>query len=104
MNEIKSLADELRESMRGNGKGKKKTTAGLNPDLEKLLGQIQEHPLEGNEKVLVRLNDKSLFMMRQLKTLRGIDLNRFISFCLDRYFSDNPELGTYIKDSLNKKL
>ncbi|MET3981734.1 hypothetical protein ABIB62_004351 [Mucilaginibacter sp. UYP25] len=114
MTGIRSLADELRETIKnsdevGTDKSSpvpKKTTTvqrktkGLGDDLEKLLESILSHQLAGNEKLLIRLDDRTIFLLKQLKIAKGIDMNKLIAFSLQNFFSRHPELIQYIKDNI----
>lgn len=108
MNEIKSLADELREKIRSGEEGAKAKNAGkkiirkdtCHPTLEKLFKDIHAHQLTGHEKLLIRLDDRTTFLLKQLKVSKGIDMNKIISYSIKAFLENNPELTTYIKDSL----
>lgn len=107
---IKSLADELRDSMR---KGKpplaneihsaeppKDTPKKKTETLERLLENIQNHELTGRERLLIRLDDKTLFLLKQLKVAKGIDMTRIISYSLHLFLKNHPELTRYIKEHI----
>jgi len=107
MNEIKSLADELREQIK-NGEEKdvkkqpkKKGRKGIgNQVLESLLDEIVKHQLNGQEKLLIRLDDRTVYLLKQLKLIKGIDMNKSISFAVKTFLDSTPELTQYIKESL----
>ncbi len=110
MSEIKNLADELRDSMR---KGKtlqsneippaesqKDTPEKKTETLERLFEDILSHELTGREKLLIRLDDKTLFLLKQLKVAKGIDMNKIISYSLHQFLKTHPELTRYIKEHI----
>lgn len=110
MSSIKNLADELRDSMR---KGKtlqsneippaespKDTTEKKTETLERLFEDILSHELNGREKLLIRLDDKTLFLLKQLKVAKGIDMNKIISYSLHQFLKTHPELTRYIKEQI----
>lgn len=110
MSGIKSLADELRDSMR---KGKPpqaneippaeppKDTPKKKPEtLERLFESIQNHELTGRERLLIRLDDKALFLLKQLKVAKGIDMTKIISYSLHQFLKTHPELTRYIKEHI----
>lgn len=123
MTQIRSLADELREKMRQGelGVGDKPITeatnekikpvkqpgkkAGKQPPvapagLEELLDGISAFELTGNEKLLIRLDNRTVFLMKQLKVARSIDMNKLIAFSVDAFFSGHPELIAFVKSTL----
>jgi hypothetical protein len=124
MTAIRSLADELREKMRQQpepenaepekqiqeaaaslNKSSKKKTDKLPPtnpstDLEALFAQLSAYELNGNEKLLIRLESKTVFMLKQLKVTKSIDMNKLIAYSLDAFFKERPDLIKYIKSSL----
>lgn len=123
MTAIRSLADELREKMRqqATGKGEPEPASALKesnnekpvkkkagkpppykqpPELEKLLAELTAYELAGNEKLLIRLDSRTVFMLKQLKVAKGIDMNKLIAYSLDTFFKERPELINYIKTSL----
>jgi len=110
MSGIKSLADELRDSMR---KGKppqaneipsaelrKDTQKKKTEALDHLFESIQNHELTGRERLLIRLDDKTLFLLKQLKVAKGIDMTKIISYSLYQFLKTYPELTRYIKEHI----
>lgn len=110
MSGIKSLADELRDSMR---KGKpplpneippaeppKDTPKKKTETLERLFESIQNHELIGRERLLIRLDDKTLFLLKQLKVAKGIDMNKIIAYSLHLFLKTHPEISRYIKEHI----
>lgn len=115
MSGIRSLADELRETIKNDGNAKtsektptipaKKNTSpirgkGVEGNLEQLLETILAYELAGNEKLLIRLDDRTVFLLKQLKIAKGIDMNKLIAFSLQRFLTGHPELIQYIKDNI----
>jgi len=121
MTAIRSLADELREKMRqdaaagadeksggeataerGTGKKKKagKPPPGVNGDLETLLTELSGFALNGNEKLLIRLDNRTVFLLKQLKVSRSIDMNKLIAYSVDAFFKSHPELIEFIRSTL----
>jgi len=124
MTKIRSLADELREKMRqqpGNEEPETekqsqpnadkqnkavKKRAGKPPpekpstELENLFAELTAYELTGNEKLLIRLDGRTVFMLKQLKVTKSIDMNKLIAYSLDSFFKERPELINYIKASL----
>lgn len=125
MTAIRTMADELREKMRQQNNETEnsqvetlppeqelesqkpsKKKAGKPPPgkqslaLENLLAELIEYELTGNEKLLIRLDSRTVFMLKQLKVTKGIDMNKLIAYSLDAFFKERPELINYIKTSL----
>ena len=124
MTVIRSLADELREKMRHQPEAEQPETekqnqpnpnnqnkpvkkkAGKPPpeepsaELETLFAELSDYELTGNEKLLIRLDSRTVFMLKQLKVTKGIDMNKLIAYSLDTFFKERPELINYIKASL----
>ncbi len=125
MTAIRSLADELREKMRQQTSetenGEPEITAPANdsiskkaskkkagkpppepptPELESLLADLLAYELTGNEKLLIRLDSRTVFMLKQLKVTKGIDMNKLIAYSIEAFFKERPELINYIKASL----
>jgi len=124
MTKIRSLADELRQKMRqqpgieepetakqsqpnANNQDKPvRKKAGKPPPekpsvaLETLFAELTAYELTGNEKLLIRLDGRTVFMLKQLKVTKSIDMNKLIAYSLDSFFKERPELINYIKASL----
>jgi len=111
MSGIKSLADELRATIKNevnqsNAPSGKVKTPKTKPEkksdaaLELLFAQILAHELTGKEKLLIRLDDKTVFLLKQLKVIKGIDMNKLISFCLQIFLREHPELIQIIKENI----
>jgi len=102
MTEIRSLADELRETIKGKSKSKPKaeTQKEIPKKLALLLAEMREFKLEGRDKLLVRLDERTIYLMKQLKVSDGIDMNRLIAFCLKDFFHKNPAIIGHIKDNI----
>jgi hypothetical protein len=116
MSSIKSLADELRETIKqdvkakpnptnittpdvGKGSGKK-SQKNEGPALEKLFENILAFELNGKEKLLIRLNDKTIFLLKQLKIAKSIDMNKLIAYCVQDFLNRHPELIQYVKQNI----
>ena len=100
MEEIKSLADQLRDQGRQNR------------------GEAQQNPLQPGEKypvlealrafdntehksmIHVRFDARTLRTMNQLKMATGIDVTRFVAFAVNDLFGRHPEFKLIIKQFL----
>lgn len=117
MSEIKTLADQLRESLK-NGSGdieqglkpsvpaKNKGKPGAVKDkpipdsLEQLFLAIESFDHNGMEKLPIRLDEKTAYLLKQLKSIKGIDMTKMIAFSLNCFFKQHPELVEYIKQNI----
>ncbi len=116
MTGIKSLADELRETIKKDGgtgdNGQTKTPpvkrgAITKPfkktsdtALETLFKSILAFDLTGREKLLIRLDDRTVFLLKQLKIAKAIDMNKLIAYSLQDFLRNHPELIQYIKENI----
>src|SRR3546814_14512748 len=114
MSRIRSLADELRERSRSEerslspeGEEKKasvlpsaKGTTGQSAEsipglghiksgkeLETLIAAIRKHRLSGQEKLLLRLDASTVFMLKQIKIAAGLDMKIGRAQCRERVCS-----------------
>ncbi|QGN22533.1 hypothetical protein [Elizabethkingia anophelis] len=116
MNEIKSLADQLREKLRTGEKGilganapepppsktKKpaKKPSGDSGKAEAFFRAIDGFKLEGTEKSLIRVDKRTMHLLKRMKLAKGIDMNRFIVFALHSYIQQHPWLPGHIQETL----
>jgi hypothetical protein len=123
MNEIKSLADQLRERMR-TGEAEKKAPP---PAKEKSVGpalnarpkkppktspagqkaaaffrDIEAFKIEVTEKSMIRVDARTVNLLKRIKLVKGIDMNRFIVYALHQYLSQHPWLPGHIQETLKK--
>lgn len=116
MTGIKSLADELRETIKkdsatGQNDVKEippaKKSASAKPSkksadttLETLFESILAYELAGQEKLLIRLDDRTVFLLKQLKIAKSIDMNKLIAYSLQDFLHKHPELIQYVKENI----
>ena len=120
MNEIKTLADQLREKIRsGESDGilpEKKSPLTESIPLTKpkkppkpvisdtqaiaFFTALEAFRLEGTEKSLIRLDSKTMNLLKRIKLAKGIDMNRFIVYSLHQYIAQHPWLSAYIQETL----
>lgn len=115
MKGIRSLADELRETIKAQNPTPTAVTAeatkpvrnghapptsdslAVNQKTAKLLERVRRHRLTGKDKLLIRLDDRMLYILKQLKVEAGIDMVQFISFSVNEMLDRHPELIDYLK-------
>lgn len=108
MDSIKTLADELREAIKTENNSDSRVSklnrpsrsAKANKEIDPLFEEILSHKLIGKEKLLIRLDDRTIFFLKQLKVSKGIDMNKIISYSLQYFLKNHPQIAQYIKDSL----
>ena len=116
MTGIKSLADELRETIKKDGAAgqndlnetpptKRRTSVkpakrSADTTLETLFESILAYDLAGKEKLLIRLDDRTVFLLKQLKIAKAIDMNKLIAYSLQDFLRQHPELIQYVKENI----
>lgn len=120
MNEIKSLADQLREKLRTGETDNSLSTAKNKdplPPIEKkpkkppkpspdgeranaFFQSIGEFRIEGTEKSLIRVDKRTMNLLKRIKLAKGVDMNRFIVYCLHQYIAQHPWLPGHIHETL----
>lgn len=135
--QIKSLADEIREKLRDQqppaaekDDGK---TMDVNPEIQPEADLVSSDPLPlavdlnpvvqapkkytdaqvtrffeqlegfqylGEQKSMIRVDAATMKLLRRLKLVRGVEMNKLIVFALHQLLSRHPWLQTYIQDSL----
>jgi len=110
--EIKTLADEIRKSIRppeivptnkdpvthGKSAARPNQVGCKEPDI---IALIRDFDCSGNTHMLhPRLNSRMVQLLNRLKLASGLDMNRVIAFALQRLFEQHPEIKKFIKTSL----
>lgn len=120
MSEIKSLADQLKsrlEEQKGLSErapsaelDEKKTDANdskaKKPDvdtkrLRSFLSALEDFNMDGQEKILIQIDKRTMSKLRQFKTASNIDMTRVIVFSLHQFLKSHPWLNEYISQTLN---
>lgn len=120
MNEIKTLADQLREQIRSGETGsshlenkdghaetivlakpKKPPKAVVNDtQAAAFFSGFDAFRLEGTEKSLIRLDTKTMNLLKRIKLAKGIDMNKFIVYSLHQFLQQHPWLPAHIQETL----
>jgi hypothetical protein len=113
MNEIKSLADKLRNELRNTesekiqpakitdtepAQRKKQSSDQQKADL--FFEAILSFQVETTEKSLIRVDSKTMNLLKRIKLTKGVDMNRFIVYCVHQYLLQHPWLPNYINETL----
>ena len=118
MSKIKSLAEQLKSKLEEQKGVWPKSQKDLSTDkpittetssstvidskrLAKLIESLRDFPMEGQEKILVRLDKRSMNMLRRFKVASNIDMTRVIVFSLHLFLKSHPWLNQYISQTLN---
>lgn len=111
---IKTLADEIRENIKKNVKDgqkksppigiptKQKSREGKSrtDPLDQLFESILSYELNGSEKMLIRLDERTVFLLKQLKIAKGIDMNKLIAYSLKDFLVRHAGIIQYIKENI----
>jgi len=120
MSEIKSLADQLKSRIQeekglpeksqasheaekiGVKKTESRETAVNAKRLASFLSSLRDFNMDGQEKVLIRIDNRTMSKLRQLKAASNIDMTRVIVFSLHQFLKSHPWLNEYISQTLKK--
>ena len=105
MENMKSLADQIREQLGSPASQSKKDKAGKpvkKPKKQKIESAILEALLaydnsENKSLVHARFDEQTVRLMNQFKMAAGVDVTRLVSFAVRHLFETYPELKTTIK-------
>ncbi|NGM71643.1 hypothetical protein [Sphingobacterium sp. SGL-16] len=114
MTEIKTLADQLRDTLRTTdnkvhisekvNSNKISTTKKHKPPNEEhkhivdFFNALEEFKLEATEKSMIRVDKRTINLLKRLKLAKGIDMNRFIVYALHQYINQHPWLPKHIQE------
>jgi len=135
--QIKSLADEIREKLRDQqppvAEKDDGQTMDVSPEIQQEADQVRGRPsapavdlnplvqapkkyteaqvgrffeqlegfqYSGEQKSMIRVDAATMKLLRRLKLVRGVEMNKVIVFALHQLLSRHPWLQTYIQDSL----
>ena len=115
MNEIKSLADQLRskiaqgtasgpvigpvpEVVASKKNGKVKAASKSPPDVPEILQAIRDFDIAAHKNVLhVRFDPRTAQMLGRFKMATGTEITKLIAFSVHHLFEQHPELKSIIK-------
>lgn len=120
MSEIKTLADQLRETIRSQEHPvaeapppDKSTKPGSSPKKRKPVVPDEEasaffeaiagFEIDGTEKSMIRVDSRTLNLLKRMKLAKGIDMNKFIVYSLHQYLAQHPWLAEYITETLKNQ-
>ena len=120
MSQIKSLAEQLKyklEEQRGiagakdaeklpaekqKEKPERNTSSTEAKRISAFLSALRDFNMDGQEKMLIRLDKRTVAQLKQLKIATNIDMTRVIAFALYQFLKTHPWLNTYISQTLKQ--
>ena len=121
MSEIKTLADQLRETIRSqehpvadapptdikstkpSGPPKKRKPVFPDEEASAFFEAIARFEVDGTEKSMIRVDTRTLNLLKRMKLAKGIDMNKFIVYSLHQYLAQHPWLAEYITETLKNQ-
>jgi hypothetical protein len=105
MEDMKSLADQIRQELVKPVAGKEKPAAvkapvkpKAKPALPEILADLLAYDNSRDKNMVhVRFDEKTVRTMNTFKMATGVDVTRLVSFAVRRMFETCPELKTIIK-------
>jgi len=107
MNEIKSLADQLRQSIAKTPGGQSvasKTGKAMVPksvagNLPLVLREIMDYDSSRNKAMVhAKLDEETARFLARFKMATGVDNIKLVAFAVRHLFATQPELKTYVKN------
>ncbi|MGA9650299.1 hypothetical protein [Pedobacter sp.] len=120
MSQIKSLAQQLKsklEEQKGEPLIKDAGKSPVQKEREKpddrylatdakkisaLLSALRDFNMDGQEKILIRLDKRTVAQLKQLKAATNLEMNRVIAFALQKFLKSHPWLNDYISQTLKQ--
>lgn len=104
LEEQKVIAVKLADSKTIETSVPKKVGAKQSVDPQKLsrfIKTLHDFPMDGQEKILIRIDKRSMGMLRGFKAVSNVDMTRVIVFSLHQFLKSHPWLNEYISQTLN---
>jgi hypothetical protein len=100
MNEIKSLADQLRSNI--NQQESPKENHKL-PPVPEILQRIRKYDNRDHKSLMhIRFDADTLKMLNQFKMATGVDITKLVAFSVHHLIEAHPELKTIIKQFIQQ--
>ncbi|MFD2966259.1 hypothetical protein [Sphingobacterium bambusae] len=120
MRNIRSLADQLRDELKAKEQPEKEITKEISEGAEaskpKVAKKVKADPHEKqaeaffkaiedfkpeySEKSMIRLDARTVNLLKRIKLAKNIDMNRFIVYSLHRYLEQHPWLAEHIQETI----
>ncbi|TSJ40954.1 hypothetical protein FO440_14555 [Mucilaginibacter corticis] len=89
MNEIKSLADQLRNNIHQQGKP---------PPEPEILEKIRKYDNRDHKSLMhIRFDRDTLKLLGQFKMATGVDVTKLVAFSVHQLLEQHPEIKTLVK-------
>jgi len=94
MNEIKSLADQLRNNINGQAKP---------PPVPEILERIRKYDNRDHKSLMhIRFDGDTIKMLNQFKMATGVDVTKLVAFSVHYLLEEHPELKSIIKQFIQQ--
>lgn len=107
MNEIKSLADQLRNRIAKTDAPKvekpppEKNKAKQTQEAPQILDKLRAYDLADHKSMIhVRFENPTAQLLHHLKMASGIEVNKVVGYAVKQFFEQHPELKTIVKQYL----
>ncbi len=107
MNEIKTLADQLRNRMAKPDTPQRTTApkkkAAKPSEIPQIIELLRGFDINGNKSLVhARFDRQTAQMLHHFKMATGIEVTRLMCYAVKQLFDKHPEIKTIIKDHLEK--
>jgi hypothetical protein len=100
MNEIKSLADQLRNNINKQESPKEKNKA---PPVPEILERIRKYDNRDHKSLMhIRFDAGTIKMLGQFKMATGVDVTKLVAFSVHHLLEQHPELKSIIKQFIQQ--
>ncbi|WP_316762028.1 hypothetical protein [Pedobacter aquatilis] len=70
--------------------------------ISSFLSALRDFNMDGQEKILIRLDKRTIAQLKQLKVATNIEMIRVIAFALHHFLKSHPWLSDYISQTLKQ--
>lgn len=109
MNQIKTLADQLRDRMAkpdtppGEEKPASKKKTGKPEIIPPIVGLLRAHELTGNKSMVhVRFDPQTAQLLHNFKMATGIEVTRLVCYAVKALLDQNPEIKSIVRQHIQK--
>jgi hypothetical protein len=100
MNEIKSLADQLRNNINRQETPKEKNKA---PPVPAILERIRKYDNRDHKGLMhIRFDSDTIKLLNQFKMATGVDVTKLVAFSVHHLLEAHPELRAIIKQFIQE--
>ena len=100
MNDIKSLADQLRANINKKESPKEKNKA---PPIPEILDRIRKYDNRDHKALMhIRFDAGTIKTLNQFKMATGVDVTKLVAFSVHHLLDEHPELKSIIKQFIQQ--